>query len=48
MNQVSNKNQVNVLIKVVKNFLSRMIKCQEEYPVKYYKKDRDYNKNKQY
>ena len=46
MNQVANKIQVTVLIKVVKNFFSRMIKPQEEYPVKYYKRDGHYNKNK--
>ncbi len=39
-------NQVNVLIKAVKDFFSRMIKPQEEFPVKYYKRDRHYNKNK--
>ena len=46
MNQAANKTQVIVLINVVKNFFFRMIKPQEEYPVKYYKRDRHYNKNK--
>ena len=44
MNQITNKPQTNMLFKAVKNFFSRMLKSQDEYPVKYYKRDRQYSK----
>ncbi len=44
MNNVIMKNQPNPLIKVVKNFFTRLVKTSDEYPIKYYKRDKNYSK----
>jgi hypothetical protein len=36
------KHNENMLIKVVKNFFQKLTKSPEEYPVKYYKKSKNY------
>lgn len=46
MNNSGNKKQSNPMIKAVITFLTRMVKPQEEYPVKYYKREKSYYKSK--
>jgi hypothetical protein len=47
MNNSSTKNQLNPMLKSVMNFFAKMVKAQEEYPVKYYKRGKHYNKGRQ-
>ena len=42
MNIENSKNQENMILRAVKNFFSRLAKAPEEYPVKYYKKSKNY------
>jgi hypothetical protein len=42
MNIEHPKNHENMILKVVKIFFSRFTKSPEEYPVKYYKKSKNY------
>lgn len=42
MNIEHQKNQENMILKVVKSFFSKLTKSSEEYPVKYYKKSKNY------
>jgi len=35
------------MIKAVISFFTRMVKPQEEYPIKYYKREKSYNKNRE-
>ena len=42
MNIEHPKNSENMIIKVVKNLFSKLTKSPEEYPVKYYKKSKNY------
>jgi hypothetical protein len=47
MNNNIGKGSTNPLLKAVKMFFSKFIKTPEEYPVKYYKKDKQYPRNRQ-
>jgi hypothetical protein len=40
------KGSTNPLIKAVKIFFSKFLKATDEYPVKYYKKDKQYPRNR--
>jgi hypothetical protein len=44
MNNVIMKNQPNPLIKVVKSFFTKLVKSSDDYPIKYYKRDKNYSK----
>lgn len=36
------------MIKAVMNFFAKMVKSPEEYPIKYYKRGKPYNKGRQF
>ncbi|MES2850848.1 MAG: hypothetical protein V4685_17440 [Bacteroidota bacterium] len=46
MNQSATKQQPNPLIKVVRSFFTRLVKNPDEYPVKYYKRDKNISKTR--
>ncbi|MEN9571964.1 MAG: hypothetical protein RL172_3195 [Bacteroidota bacterium] len=46
MNNTISKGVANPLMKVFKTFFSKFVKNNDEYPVKYYKKDKHYPKNR--
>jgi hypothetical protein len=47
MNNNIGKGTANPLLKVVKNFFSKFMKPADEYEIKYYKKDKQYPRNRQ-
>ena len=40
MNNSATKNPASPLMKAVKNFFSKLVKTNDEFPVKYYKRDK--------
>lgn len=44
MNHTATKTQLNPFIRVVKSFFTRLVKNSDEYPVKYYKRDKNFSK----
>ncbi len=46
MNSHSNTNLGNPLLKAVINFFNKLLKSNDDYPVKYYKKDKQFLRNK--
>lgn len=44
MNHTATKAQQNPLIKVVKSLFTKLVKNPDEYPVKYYKRDKNFSK----
>lgn len=44
MNHAATKQQLNPLMKVVKSFFSKLVKNSDEYPVKYYKRDKNFSR----
>lgn len=44
MNHTATKHQPHPLLKVVKSFFTRLVKNSDEYPVKYYKRDKNFSK----
>jgi len=44
MNHTATKHQPNPLLKVVKSFFTKFVKNSDEYPVKYYKRDKAFSK----
>lgn len=44
MNTTATKIQQNPLMKVMKTFFSKLVKNSDEYPVKYYKRDKNFTK----
>lgn len=42
MNSDNQKTSDNMLVKVVKNFINKLTKSSDEYPVKYYKKTKNF------
>jgi hypothetical protein len=47
MNNNIGKGSTNPLLKAVKIFFSKFMKASDEYPIKYYKKDKQYPRNRQ-
>ncbi len=47
MNNTTNKNSAMPLVKVVKDFFNKLVKANDEYPVKYYKRDKHYTRSRQ-
>jgi len=48
MNNNIGKGTANPLLKAVKNFINKFTKPSDEYPIKYYKKDKQYHRGKQF
>lgn len=46
MNHSITKHQPNPLMKVVKSLFTKLVKNSDEYPVKYYKRDKNFSKVK--
>lgn len=46
MNIDNQKTNDNMLIKAVKNFIHKLTKSQDEYPVKYYKKSKNFSRDR--
>jgi hypothetical protein len=46
MNISITKHKVNPILKSIMNFFAKMAKSKEEYPVKYYKRGKPYNKGR--
>lgn len=44
MSNTITKNQQSPLVKIVRSFFSKLVKNPEEYPVKYYKRDKNFSK----
>ena len=44
MNNTASKTQLNPLMKVVRSFFTKLVKNTDEYPVKYYKRDKNFSK----
>lgn len=44
MNNSIAKNQQSPLLKIVRSFFTRLVKNPEEYPVKYYKRDKNFSR----
>lgn len=44
MNNTANKTQQSPLVKVVKSFFTKLVKNSDDYPVKYYKRDKNFSK----
>lgn len=44
MSNVIIKNQPNPLMKVVKSLFTKLVKSNDDYPVKYYKRDKNFSK----
>jgi len=47
MNNLIMKNQPNPLIKVVKSLFTKLVKTSDDYPIKYYKRDKNYSRTRQ-
>ena len=47
MNNNIGKGSTKPLLKAVKIFFSKFMKASDDYPVKYYKKDKQYPRNRQ-
>jgi len=47
MNNSATKNPASPIMKAVKNFFNRLVKSNEEYPIKYYKRDKHATKGRQ-
>jgi hypothetical protein len=45
MNNLNNHGQPMPLLKAIKSFFNKLVKTQEEYPIKYYKKTKHTHKN---
>jgi len=46
MNPTATKAQQNPLMKVVKSFFTKLVKNSDDYPVKYYKRDKNFSKTR--
>ena len=46
MNIDNQKHTDNMLLKVVRNFINMFTKSPDEYPVKYYKKSKNYSRDR--
>jgi hypothetical protein len=46
MNSTVTKTQQSPLIKVVRSFFTKLVKNTDEYPVKYYKRDKNFSRDK--
>ncbi len=44
MSNTATKNQSLPLMKAVKSLFSKLVKANDDYPVKYYKRDRNFSK----
>ncbi len=47
MNNSTTKQSATPIIKAVKNFFTKLVKTDEEYPIKYYKRDKYPERGKQ-
>ncbi len=46
MNHTATKTQQSPFLKVFKSFFTKLVKNSDEYPVKYYKRDKNFSKVK--
>lgn len=44
MNNTASKSQPNTLVKAVKSLFTKLVKPNDDYPVKYYKRDKNFSK----
>lgn len=47
MNNLNHKAQGNPVLKAVKTFFSKLVKAHDEYPIKYYKRDKNYTRSRE-